>query len=114
MSKAKGSLRNMFVEPPSEDYFTASVLDFTLTGTINVNLCNRICFLLSLIWSILSMVIALPELTELNHITSKIVSSGWNYQYQLEVVLSLMIFNYTKRKQAERILQKFLRSTKKW
>lgn len=78
------------------------------TGKTQVNLGNRIGFLVNISCSIFAMAIALSE-AEFEALTgSPIVRAGWHYQYQLQVVLvlPLMIFNYIKRKHVEAFFSK--------
>ena len=77
-------------------------------GKTQLNLRNRMRFLLNLSCSICTMVIVLSERSFSVYSVSDFVSIAWHYQYQLEgaLVLPLMIFNYIKRKHVEEFLKK--------
>jgi hypothetical protein len=107
MSKAKEKPRNFL---KSVTCFNKILRLFGLGffPPAQVNLCNRIGFLLNLSCSVFVLAIALHNDRSEPSMKSTIVREGWHNLYQLEaiLVLPLMIFNYIKRKHVQGFVAK--------
>jgi hypothetical protein len=111
MSKAKAKPRNILKSVTCfNKIFWLFGLGFSKaeTGKAQVNLCNRMRFLLNLSCSLFAMVIVLSEEAVIVNNGSMIVTSAWHYQYQLQgvLMLPLMIFNYVKQEHVRELLRK--------